>query len=169
MWLNFRSFFTLAFKMGSNRVQPAFLRTPQKYAQSALWFWHLLSTAKWIWDRSIFSPNKPKLDMGLFVDFCVCIYLFLPIFAWCVHEIVLFCTAEQFYEHIIQKLVKTGKYTKINKQSNVKFWLNWSKYGTVSYSFKCNLSWHSKHSSPDIFVANFGQGNQTLVMQISNL
>jgi hypothetical protein len=31
---------------------------------------------------------------------------------------------KQFYEHTMQKLVKTGKYTEINKQSHVKFWLN---------------------------------------------
>ena len=36
-------------------------------------------TAKWIWDISIFSSIKPKLNMGLFVDFCVftCFYQFL--------------------------------------------------------------------------------------------
>ena len=28
-----------------------------------------------------------------------------------------------FYEHIMQRLVKTGKYTEIDKQSHVKFWL----------------------------------------------
>ena len=28
-------------------------------------------TAKWIWDSSIFSSIKPKIDIGLFVDFCV--------------------------------------------------------------------------------------------------
>ena len=65
------------------------------------------------------------------------IYLFLPVLAWCAHKIVLFWSAEQFYEHIMQKLVKTGKYTEINKQSHVKFWLNWRKYRTVSYSFSC--------------------------------
>ena len=39
----------------------------------------------------------------------------------------------------MQKLVKTGKYTEINKQSDVKFWLNCRKHvhGTVSYSFSC--------------------------------
>jgi hypothetical protein len=37
----------------------------------------------------------------------------------------------------MQELVKTGKFTEINIQSNVKFWLNWRKYGTVSYSFSC--------------------------------
>ena len=34
-------------------------------------------------------------------------------------------------------LVKTGKYTKINKHSDVKFWLNWMNYGAVSYSLSC--------------------------------
>ena len=37
----------------------------------------------------------------------------------------------------MQKLVKTGKYTEINKQSDVKFWLNWRKYGAVSYWLSC--------------------------------
>ena len=65
---------------------------------------------------------KPKLDMGLFVDFCVfTIYLFLPVFAWCAHKIVLLCSAEQFYDHIMQKPVKPCKYSEINKQSDVKF------------------------------------------------
>ena len=80
---------------------------------------YLISTAKWIWDSFIFSSIKPKLNMGLFVDFCVftrpSIYLFLPVFAWCAHKIVFFWSAEQFYEHIIEKLVKTGKFTEINK------------------------------------------------------
>ena len=37
----------------------------------------------------------------------------------------------------MQKLVKTGKNTKINKQSDVKFWLNCIKYGAVPYSLSC--------------------------------
>ena len=62
--------------------------------------------------------NSAKLDIGLFVDFCVftCFYHFL-------HDVIIksFCVdAEQFYDHIMQKLVKTGKYTEINKQSDVK-------------------------------------------------
>ena len=78
----------------------------------------------------------------------LCIYLFLPVFAWCAHKIVLFWSAEQFYEHIMQKLVKTGKYTEINKKSDVKFWLNWIKYGAVSYSLSCiyfNIFLSKKH------------------------
>ena len=55
-------------------------------------------------------------NFGLFVDLCVftCFYQFL-------HDVIikLFC-----FDHIMQKLVKTGKNTEINKQSDVKFWLN---------------------------------------------
>ena len=58
----------------------------------------------------------------------LCISLFLPVLAWCDHKIVFFWSAEQFYDHIMQELVKTGKYIEINKQSDVKFWLNWIKY-----------------------------------------
>ena len=77
-------------------------------------------TAKWIWDSFILSLIKPKLDMGLFVDFCVftCFYQFL-------HDVLikLFCLDLQN-----------------NKQSHVKFWLNWRKYRTVSYSFSCTYT-----------------------------
>ena len=66
-------------------------------------------------------------------------YLFLPAFAWCDHKIVLQIKKKQFYDHIMQKLVKTGKYTEINKQSNVKFWLNGKKYGIISYSLSCTF------------------------------
>ena len=41
-------------------------------------------------------------------------------------NIVLQIKTKQFYDHILQKLVKTGKNTKINKQSDVKFWLKWN-------------------------------------------
>ena len=39
------------------------------------------------------------------------ISLFLPVLAWCDHKIVLFWSAEQFYDHIVQELVKTGKFS----------------------------------------------------------
>ena len=35
--------------------------------------------------------------------------------------LILHGTADQFYDHIMQNLVKTGKYTEMNKQSYVKF------------------------------------------------
>ena len=38
-------------------------------------------------------------------------YLFLPVFAWCDHKIVLQIITKQFYDHTMQKLIKTGKYT----------------------------------------------------------
>ena len=81
--------------------------------------------------------NKAKTWHRI-VCWFLCIYLFLLVFAWCAHKIVLQIKTKQYYEHIMQKLVKTGKYTEINKQSHVKFWLNWRKYRTVSYSFSCN-------------------------------
>ena len=37
----------------------------------------------------------------------------------------------------MQELVKTGKYTEINKQSDVKFWLNYIKFGAVSHLLSC--------------------------------
>ena len=39
------------------------------------------------------------------------IYLFLPLLACCDHKIVLFWSAEQFCDHIMQELVKTGKFS----------------------------------------------------------
>ena len=52
--------------------------------------------------------------MGLIVGFCVftCFYQLL-------HDVLIklfFFSAEQFYDHIMQKPVKTGKYTEISKQ-----------------------------------------------------
>ena len=70
---------------------------------------------------------------------CLLISVFLPVFAWCNHNIVLQIKTKQFYDHIMQKLVKTGKYTEINKQSYIKFWLNWIEFGAVSYLLGCTV------------------------------
>ena len=70
--------------------------------------------------------------------------MFLQVFAWSDHKIVLFWSAEQFYEHIMQKPAKTGKYTEINKQSDVKFWLNWIRYEAVSYALSCTVVCNSE-------------------------
>jgi len=94
-------------------------------------FQNLHLTAKWIWDSSISSSIKPKIDIGLFVDFWV-FTCFYPVL-----NDILQIKRKQFYDHIMQKLVKTGKNTEINKQSNVKFWLNWIKFGAVSYLLSC--------------------------------
>ena len=61
---------------------------------------------------------------------------FAKIFYPILHMNICWCISFQYLQ-IMQKLVKTGKYTEIKKQSDVKFWLNWKKYGTVSYSFTC--------------------------------
>ena len=84
-------------------------------------------TAKWIKDSSIFSSIKPKIDIGLFVF--TCFYQFLHYVI-----IILFCRSKQ--NNFMITSWKTGenrKNTKINKQSDVKFWLNWIKLGDVSY------------------------------------
>ena len=69
-------------------------------------------------------------------------------FFWCADKIVLQVKKQQLYEQIIQRLVKTGKLTEINKQFYVKFWLLWMKYKAVSllsctwfqYTFKFIIS-----------------------------
>ena len=88
------------------------------------------------------APYHIQLSQNL-TSHCLLISVFLPVFAWCAHRMVLLIKTKQFYEHIMQKLVKTGKYTEMNKQSDVKFWLDGRKYGTVSYSFSCN--WISRY------------------------
>ena len=102
--------------------------------------WSTVVTAKWTWGSSIFSSIKAKLDIGLFVDFCVFTW-FYQFLHDVDHKMVLFWSAEQLYDHIMQKLVKTGKSTEINKQSHIKFWLNWIKYGAVSYSLSCTYNY----------------------------
>ena len=87
------------------------------------------------------APNFIQLSQNLTSD-CLLISMFLPILpvsACCDHKIVLQIKTKQFYDHIMQKLVKTGKNTEINKQSNVNFWLDW-RNGTVSYSFSCTIT-----------------------------
>ena len=80
-------------------------------------------------------PYFFQLSQNLTSD-CLLISLFLPVFAWCDHKncFVLICRTILWSHH-----AKTGKNTEINKQSDVKFWLNWRKYGTVSYWFSCKL------------------------------
>ena len=91
------------------------------------------------------APYFIQLSQNLTSD-CLLISVFLPVFtsicmmwSWNCSQI----KTKQFYDHIIQKLVKKGKNpqnsTEINKQSNDKFWLNWIKYGAVSYSLSCNI------------------------------
>ena len=52
------------------------------------------------------TPNFIQSNQNLTSD-CL-----LPVLAWCDQQIVLSWSAEQFYDHIMQELVKTGKFTK---------------------------------------------------------
>ena len=54
--------------------------------------------------------NQTKLDIGLFVDLAE-FPCFLPVLAWCDHNIVLQTKTKQCYDHIMQELVKTGKFS----------------------------------------------------------
>ena len=78
-----------------------------------------------------YSLMNMRQLLGLFADLCVLSVFYQ--FLHHVHTIVLLWSAEQFYEHIMQELVKTGKYTEINKQSDVKLWLNWIKFWDIAY------------------------------------
>ena len=46
----------------------------------------------------------------------------------------------EMYSLINMRQVKTSKNTEIDKQSDVNFWLDWIKYGAVSYSLSCKES-----------------------------
>ena len=83
--------------------------------------------------------NKLKLVIGLFVDFCLftCFYRFLQ-------DVLTKLFGRSKQNNFMRTSFKSwwngvSKYTKINKQSHVKFWLNWRKYRTISYSFRCTF------------------------------
>ena len=68
------------------------------------------------------GPYFIQLSQNLTSD-CLLISVYLPVFTRCNHKTVLQIKTKQFHDHIMQELVKTGKYTEINKQSDVKVWL----------------------------------------------
>ena len=68
--------------------------------------------------------------------------------------IKLFCSADQFYDHIMQELVKIEKFSWINKQSDVKFRLNRMKFGAVSYLLSC-ISFSSYGQTVQVKVSKF--------------
>ena len=80
-----------------------------------------------------FFSIKPKLNIRLFVDLAE--FSWIPQFSH--DKIVLQIKTKQFDEHIMQKLGNSGKFSKINKQSDVKFWLKWREHGAVSYLLSC--------------------------------
>ena len=107
------------------------------------------------------GPYFLQSSQKLTSDSCyLLISVFLPVFTifcmmWSDHNIVLEIKTKQFYDHIMQKLVKAGKNTEINKQYNVNFLLNsvnWIKLGAVSYLLSCNQLVLTKHK---VFLAGF--------------
>ena len=54
------------------------------------------------------GPYFIQFSQSLTSD-CLLISVFLLIFTWCDHKIVLQIKTKQFYDHIMQKLVKTDK------------------------------------------------------------
>ena len=91
-------------------------------------------TAKWKWDSSISSSIKPKVDIGLFVDFCVfsCFYQFL-------HDviIILFCRSKQNNFMITLSWVING-------------W--WHRFGLRLFYRKIKTKISLKSDSPNILV-----------------
>ena len=78
-------------------------------------------------------PYFLQLSQNLTID-CWLISVYLPVFALCAYKIGFFLFAEQFYDHIMQKMVKTQKST--NNLTSSFGLLNGIKYGAVSYSSK---------------------------------
>jgi hypothetical protein len=83
-------------------------------------------TAKWIWESSIFYELSHNMT-------------------WILGR-KLFWTSKQynFWRKTGKLNALTGENTKVNKQSVAMFWLNWGKYGSVSYSISC--TWLLKYT-----------------------
>ena len=65
------------------------------------------------------APYFLQLSQKLTLD-CLLISVYLHVFT----SFCIMCSQNCSAAHIMQKLVKTDKYTEINKQCHVKFWLN---------------------------------------------
>ena len=102
-----------------------------------------------MWDRSKLFSIKPKHEKRLFVYFCV----FLRICLSCTKN----CSEHQNKTIFGATQVNSGENTKVNKQSLVKFWPNWRKYGVVSYSFSYT-HWHIFYSKTGHFVKHLIYG-----------
>ena len=68
-----------------------------------------------MWESSKFYSIQPKLDIGLFVDLAE-FPCFVPVLAWPDHKIVLFWSAEQFYDQVMQELVQNRE-IQLNQQT----------------------------------------------------
>ena len=89
------------------------------------------------------APNFIQVSQNLTLD-CLLILLNFPVFTKLLHDLIikLFCFDLQnhFMIRSCKNCVKTGKFSQINKQSNVKFWLIWLKFGAVSYLLSCTYN-----------------------------
>ena len=75
---------------------------------------------------------------------CLVTFIFSHVLTWIYLFCVKNCSVLMFRTIFGAKEVNSGKNrenTKVNKQSHVIFWLNWRKYGAVSYSFSCTCQW----------------------------
>ena len=98
-------------------------------------FWKILPyTAKWIWDRSIFSIIKPSFDIILFSRF---LKICTDLQAICSIErkIVFVIVSEQFCIHMLQISCKSSE---ILEQCHVKWWLKYRNNRSVSLRLSCN-------------------------------
>ena len=57
------------------------------------------------------------------------------------------------------KLVKTGKNIEIKKQSYLKFWINWIKFGAVSYLLSCTSKCFGHNWKPCIWEVRTSQSH----------
>ena len=90
---------------------------------------------------------------------CLLISVFLTVFTtfcmmWSQNCFVLICRTILWSHH-----AKIGKNTEIHKQFNVNSWLDWRKYGTVSYSFSCTFIIHIRFPNKSIWegIQNLSQ------------
>ena len=94
---------------------------------------------KYIYDIYKLSSIKLKLDIQLSVNFCV-----FPVFTCFEQQIVLNIKTKQFVAQN-RYILKNEGITEINKQSDVKLWLIWRKYGSILYSFSCMKVFYLKN------------------------
>ena len=97
-------------------------------------FWKILPyTAKWIWDRSIFSIIKPSFDIILFSRF---LKICTDLQAICSIErkIVFVIVSEQFCIHMLQISCKSSE---ILEQCHVKWWFKYRNDRSVSWRLSC--------------------------------
>ena len=100
------------------------------------------------WQLALWANLKTKVQLNEYEKAPYFIQLSQNMTSDCL-LICVFTCFYQFLHDVTMKLfcfdlensfmITSCKNREINKQSDVKFWLNWRKYGTVSYSFSCTF------------------------------